>query len=707
MPLERPVAVVAVDEIQLMAHRTRGHVFTDRVLRARGIVETMLLGAGTAAPLVETLVPTARIVRQPRLSRLSHAGHHKLGKVPPRSAVVVFSASEVYATAEKLRAKHGGVAVVLGALSPRTRNAQVELYQSGEVPILVATDAIGMGLNLDLDHVAFAATRKYDGRAARALHDEEVAQIAGRAGRYMRDGTFGTTGEADPLPIEVTDAVEQHLFTPLVRAWWRSADLDLSSVDRLLASLAVLPRKGALSRMPDADDEMALAALASRREVRGRARGEQRVATLWEVAQIPDYRKTLPGAHVELLAEVYAELTERGALASGWIEPRLAHLDRTEGEIDALMTRLAYVRTWNYVAFREGWVEGAQGVRDRTRAIEDRLSDVLHERLIQRFVEHRVVVGGGSAARPAVVAQGDTLRAGEGVVGQLVGLRVVEEGRAQRPPAAVVLAARPVLEARARELALAPDAAFLVGEPGEVTAFGGPIARFKPGSDPSRPRWSMLDAPDVSPAARAEVGARVGRFVEGWLRGLFETCSGPGTRSLSPPAVALIEQVRRGLGVVLTDDVAELLERLDGPDRQALARLDVRFGRYAVYMHSWLRPSVRRDLRVLASVWYGHALDVPWDRPAVEARSGSEEMWRAFGYIRSGKLAIRPDILERVAACAREAGRRGPYRLPNDIPAWLAVGPDLAVSALTGLGERTVEVGGEIRLIPLHLGGRR
>jgi ATP-dependent RNA helicase SUPV3L1/SUV3 len=390
MPLNRPVAFLAIDEVQLAADPERGHIFTDRLLHARGIEETMFLGSDTIRPLLRRLVPDATFESRPRFSTLTYTGPKKLNRLPRRSAVVAFSAGDVYAMAELIRRQRGGAAVVLGALSPRTRNAQVAMYQAGEVDYLVATDAIGMGLNMDVDHVAFAELAKFDGRRPRRLTAPEIAQIAGRAGRHMNNGSFGTTAEAGEIPPEMVEAVENHRFQPLASLYWRNRDLSFRSVEALLRDLDARPPDRALIRMREADDHLALAALARDPEILRMAQGPAAVRLLWEVCQIPDFRKILTEAHTRLLGHVFRHLMQPAAvLPETWVARQVERLNDDQGDIDTLTQRIAHVRTWTYIAHRGDWLTNSGEWQERARAIEDKLSDALHQRLTQRFVDRR------------------------------------------------------------------------------------------------------------------------------------------------------------------------------------------------------------------------------------------------------------------------------------------------------------------------------
>ncbi|WP_048860127.1 helicase-related protein, partial [Acidisphaera rubrifaciens] len=447
MPLDRPVEFLAVDEIQLCADPDRGHVFTDRLLHARGLVETMFLGAETIRRLLQRLVPQAEIETRPRLSQITHAGAAKLIRLPPRSAVVAFSAGEVYAIAELLRRRRGGCAVVMGRLSPRTRNAQVALYQDKEVDFLVATDAIGMGLNMDVNHVAFASLTKFDGHRPRRLTAAELAQIAGRAGRGMRDGTFGTTGTSPPIPEEIVDAVEAHRFDPIEQLCWRNDTLDFSSIDNLLTSLAAPPPLPGLVRGNDASDMDTLSVLARDPAIRAASVGGGRLRLLWDACQIPDFRKLADDSHARLCARVFTHVVQDGALPAAWLTSAFDALGRTEGDIDTLMQRLAGVRVWSYIAARTDWLRDAAHWQERARAIEDAISDALHERLTARFVDRRsahlmrrLEATESEALLSAVTATGAVIVEGH-PVGQVDGFRFTPDPLAEGEARKLVLRA--------------------------------------------------------------------------------------------------------------------------------------------------------------------------------------------------------------------------------------------------------------------------
>jgi len=517
---------VAVDEIQLAADRERGHVFTDRILHSRGIYETMFMGAQTAAPLLRMLLPSAQFETRERMSRLSYAGSKKLTRMPRRSAIVAFGATDVYQIAEFVRRQRGGAAVVMGRLSPRTRNAQVELYQNGDVDFLIATDAIGMGLNLDLGHVALAADVKFDGRHLRKLAPAEMAQIAGRAGRHINDGTFGVTDGCRELDPEIIDAIEQHRFKPLRAFYWRSRQLDFSSVAALLESLEAPPPRDFLFRKGDALDHQALQALASRAEVNDTISGPSDVRLLWEVACIPDFRQSLNDSHYDMLAGLYVALSHNGVLANEMVARAMSQLDRLDGDIDTLMTRLAYIRTWTYITHRSHWTDNPSEWQDRARSIEDRLSDALHERLSERFVDKRAAhlsrrLKETKNLIASVKSDGTVLVEGE-EVGKLDGFLFHPTLGDGDEKATILAAARRGLpdeiESRVRAFAASATPAFKLDENGGISWRESKVARLVRGDGLYVPRPELVDSDLISIDQAQRLNARLSEFVAEHVR---------------------------------------------------------------------------------------------------------------------------------------------------------------------------------------------
>ena len=519
MPQDVTVDFLAIDEIQLAADPERGHVFTDRLLHARGELETLVLGASTMREAIADLIPGANFISRPRLSQLTYAGQKKITRLPARSAIVAFSAADVYSIAELIRRQRGGAAVVLGALSPRTRNAQVALYQSGDVDFMVATDAIGMGLNLDVDHVSFSSARKFDGQKFRNLTASELAQIAGRAGRHMNDGTFGVTGDAEPLDQALIDRLEDHEFESIKTLQWRARELDFSSIDGLRDSLRVLPGQHRLMRARSSDDLDALESVARDPDVVRLAQSRQDVEALWEVCQIPDYRKISSQNHAELVASVYKDIRgDSGHIDEDWFAKQVAFSDRTDGDIDTLSNRLAHIRTWTFVANRQDWLKDPGHWQTKTREIEDNLSDALHACLTQRFVDARAsaLMKGmkDNQELSAEISDDGAIHVESHFVGSLKGFRYIPDaqadglqGKTTRNAASQVLSKE--MSMRARRVVAAKNDAFTLTRPGRVVWRGDDIAQLEATDDPLKPQVSLIADESLQGADRERVLNRV------------------------------------------------------------------------------------------------------------------------------------------------------------------------------------------------------
>ncbi|MDI1481248.1 helicase-related protein [Polyangium sp. y55x31] len=655
MPRNLEVEFVAVDEIQLASHPQRGHVFTERLQGARGTKETWFMGAASMQPMIGELLPAARIQSFPRLSRLAFAGAEKLARLPQRSAIVAFSMQEVYEVAERLRATRGGAAVVLGALSPRTRNAQVAMFQSGEVEYIVATDAIGMGLNLDVKHVAFAALRKFDGRDVRDLEAAEIGQIAGRAGRYTSDGSFGTLAPLT-LPQGLANAVEAHRFPAVRRLVWRNADLDTSSIDDLLASLRRSPGRRSLVLQESAEDAAALARLAQDPAIRARAQGREAVELLWEVCRIPDYRKLLFESHVALLAEIFGNLAgPRCFLDEAWMAERVQEIDDPAGDIDTLIARISAIRTWTYVSNQGRWVKDPAAWQERTAAIEDRLSDALHERLVQRFVEK----SGGGKAR---AAQGPTRKAALTRAEARAMDKANPFGKlaALKAPQAREAGGASTDEARwVESVVAARHAAIVVDESGRITVEDGrELGRLV--------RGSSLLLPDVKLAA-LELGAgaraRITRRLVAFARDLVEELCAPlrahAPRGLGAAARGILYQLEQGLGTARAEDAAAQIEGLAPEDRDKLAAAGIVVGARVLYVPAMLKgPALSRRSALVAAFAGPRAPRAPG--PSVVSmpttRIAEMSLYTAVGYPVFGPRAVRADVVEKVIAAIEADG---------------------------------------------------
>jgi ATP-dependent RNA helicase SUPV3L1/SUV3 len=675
MPRDLDVSFLAVDEIQIAADLERGHVFTDRILNRRGRDETLLLGAATMRGMVERLLPAANIVTRPRLSQLEFAGDRKITRQQRRTAIVAFSADEVYAIAELIRRQHGGAAVVLGSLSPRTRNAQVEMFQNGDVDYLVATDAIGMGLNLDVDHVAFASDRKYDGYQFRRLIPSEFAQIAGRAGRATRNGTFGTTGRCAPFEPELVNALQNHTFESVRMLQWRNSKLDFSSLGALQVSLALSPSHEVLTRAPIAEDLRVLDHVARDADIREMAEGADAVERLWEACQIPDYRRIAPAAHAELVTSLFRFLMQKGRIPDAWFAAQVDQADRVDGDIDTLSGRIAQIRTWTFVANRPDWLADPEHWQGIAREVENKLSDALHERLTERFVDRRTSVlmrrlRENAMLNTEIGKTGEVIVEGH-VIGRLDGFTFApdaaeagSEAKALQATAQKALAGE--IDARAEKLAAAPDDQFVLTSEGTIRWTGDAVGRLTAADDALHPRVRIISDERLSGAPREAVQTRL----DLWLKTHIEKLLGPlfemsKAEDVTGIARGIAFQLVEAMGVLERAKIAAEMKDLDQPSRALLRKYGVRFGAYHIYVPALLKPAARAlasllwalkeanvDLSALSGAQHlasSGRTSFPIDKQL------ARDAYRVLGYRQCGERAVRVDILERLADLIRPA----------------------------------------------------
>jgi ATP-dependent RNA helicase SUPV3L1/SUV3 len=686
MPLDRLVEFVAVDEIQLCADPDRGHIFTDRLLHARGLAETMFLGAATIRGLLTQLVPGIEIDTRPRLSELTYAGPMKLRALPPRSAIVAFSAAEVYALAELIRRRRGGCAVVMGRLSPRTRNA------------LVATDAIGMGLNMDVDHVSFAGLGKFDGHRPRRLTPAEVAQIAGRAGRGMRDGTFGTTSECPPMPADLVQAVEHHEFDPLDQLVWRNSRLDFSSIDGLLDSLLAAPPRPSLVRGNDATDLQTLSALARDPELRAASRGALRL--MWDVCQVPDFRKLADESHIALCARLFRHLHQGGRVPDEWIGGQIAALSRNDGDIDTLMARLSGIRVWSYIAARGDWVGDAAGWQAKARAVEDLLSDALHEKLTARFVDRRSTLlirrlenKESENLLSAVTSRGEVVVEGH-PVGHVAGFQFLPDAATEGAERRLVLrAARRALATemprRIAACAAAPDDAFTLADDGTLLWDGAPVGRLRRGREMLRPEVQPIASEYIDGSQRETLRQRLQTFVDAHLGSELTPLFAARDAAAADAALrGVLHQLVQHAGVVPGPTAF-----VDADLRVRLKRLGVRAGRFALFIPALLKPRAMRLRAMLRGLQTGvgsPALPAPGLVSFPKPTDWPPGFAAVAGWIELGPVLLRLDIAETVAADLFHRVRRRPAALPADLTSRLSIKADQLPAVLRALGFRLI-----------------
>lgn len=678
MPVEKRFAFLAVDEVQLMANHERGHIFTDRVLHARGMEETLFLGAETARDVLATLVPKIRFDHRERFSELHYDGPAKLTRLPKRSVIVAFSAAEVYAIAELIRRFRGGAAVVMGGLSPRTRNAQAEMFQSGEVDFLVATDAVGMGLNLDTDHVAFASLTKYDGRRRRYLTPMEAAQIAGRAGRFRNDGTFGTTGDCPPMEEELVKRIEAHDFEPLHYVEWRNSNLDFSTLDSLIESLHQPRPTSRLRRIKGADDEAALERLKAIDEVHDALKTRAQVKMLWDVCQVPDFRNLTIDTHVKLLQDIWRTLIKGGGkLSNDFMATKIDRCDETFGGVDALSSRLAFIRTWTYCASKVSWMHDAEHWINHAREVEDRLSDALHAALTARFVDRRtrkLMKGiGAELDMSATIKDTGDVYVDDDLIGRLDGLKFTSDAsqgglEAQALAAAAQKAVGPEVDRRLTSISSGTHNIFTLSDTGQIMWGGMAVGRIAPSGSVFTPDAELIGGELGQGPLREMATDRMREF----LRAAVTAELAPLKALKDLVAAEDTLPAAKGFGFILLEnngaverrDHLQTIRDLDQDARRQLRSVGVVFGHYNVYLQDMVKPKPARLLSLLVAYGAG-GNKTPWipfagvtsipNEGDLASSKYTEQALSLAGYRAVGNRIIRFDILNRLSFLIREA----------------------------------------------------
>ena len=708
---------LAVDEIQLCADPERGHIFTDRLMRARGLHETLFMGADTMRKAIAALVPRVEFIHRERFSELSYTGQKKISRMPARSALVSFSVDNVYGIAELLRRQKGGAAVVMGALSPRTRNAQVEMYQNGDVDFLVATDAIGMGLNLDVSHVAFSATSKFDGNRMRRLMPNELAQIAGRAGRHMNNGTFGVTGEAASLHEEVVQAITNNQFQPIKKLYWRNSKLQFGSPKSLISSLELQTENEWLTRVRESDDLGALKALVEDAEINARASDGASVTLLWDVCRIPDFRGVSGREHADLLSTIYNYLHETLEVPQEWLAEQINRIDNTNGDIDTLSKRLAYIRTWTYVAQRKGWVKDQNYWREATRAVEDRLSDALHLALTQRFVDRRTsILMRRLKQKESLVAEvnkeGEVTVEGQ-FVGRLEGFRFqqdtstsIEEAKTLRTASLQALA--PEFQLRADRMYNSPDTEFDFTEQGGLMWGTSAVGKLMKGSEALKPQVLAFVDEEAGTELCEKVARRLQHFIDRKISTLFEPLLKlQGDESLTGITRGFSFQMIEGLGILDRANTAEDVKALDQDARSALRKHGVRFGQFSIFIPLLLKPAPTRLRLVLWSLASGLKEFPEAPPPGLVTIPTDDKLPVGFylksGYRAAGVRALRVDMAERLADMLRTQNTRDGFEANSDMLSITGMTLEQFCNLMNGLGYHS-EKGERIKIktVPMN-----
>ncbi len=704
MPNNKMVDFLAIDEIQLAADYERGYIFTEKLLRARGTKETMFLGALTIKRLLQKMIPQADFIVRPRLSKLTYSGVKKVTRLPKRSGIVAFSAQDVYVLAELVRQQKGGAAVVLGALSPRTRNAQVELYQNGEVDYLIATDAIGMGLNMNINHIAFAENSKFDGRIPRRLTAQELAQIAGRAGRYMNDGTFGVTGDCPSFEDETITAIEEHLFEPLKSMFWRNKDLSFDNLHALRQSLEVPAPHSFLLRKRDGGDHHTLINLTRNTEVTNRVNSSHDVRVLWDVCQIPDFRKTLTESHSRLLTDIFCHLLDgEGYLPPDWINSQIARFDRTDGDIDTLSGRIAHIRTWTYITNRSSWILDPIYWREKARLIEDKLSDALHEKLTQRFVDRRAAILVQKMHDSEELLSGVSLNGEVTVegyrVGKLNGLNFIadiSDDKNSKPVLAAVRKTLPIeLTRRVQMIQAEKDECFELDDMGYMFWRDCKIGALEKGISPLKPIIILTISELVTNEQRDILIKRLSIWFSRYMSKVIPSLLNLQTTKIKGPALGILYQITEGLGNAPRNSLNSLIKGLNDQDKLGLTKLGLRFGIHTVFIPDLLKP---RPIKLLAILWRIFNDDKALLKPLIPGRVSipndvriHDNLYRAVGFVQLGAQMIRLDIVERLAAMLRKAAKNGEFLLNSEMLSLVGLNYTELAVVIQYLGYKQIE----------------
>ena len=670
MPMDKPVEFLAVDEIQLIDDPERGHIFTDRILNARGMSETLFMGSSISKKVIKKLINDVKFYDRERFSKLTYTGYKKISHLPKRSAVVAFSIQSVYAIAEIIKRQKGGVAVVMGSLSPQARNAQVKMYQNGDVDYIVATDAIGMGLNLDLNHIAFAETEKYDGENFRKLYPHELAQIAGRAGRYQRDGTFGVTGQANEIDHEVIARIEDHRFIPLNSAKWRNKNLNFSSVNKLIESLKAIPNKIELGISRQADDLRALIRLSQDKEIIENANNKKNIQTLWETSQIPDFRNISEGEHSKIISLIFKELCLNNKLSDEWLNSHIKSFDKYYGDINSLMMRLSGIRTWTYVSQKEKWLDNPVLWQKKTREIEDKLSDALHNSLTERFVEKtssklRIKYKDKKDILSGINDNGNVTVEGE-YFGKIHGFKLIieksysEQYLKQIRPA---ISKSIELEMKKKSLKILSSEfdAFTLNSDLFIYFNDEKIAGLKPGNNPLNPKISIICDEYLDSNIKKKIENKFLEWIQNYIKlNLREILSLENTDNLSPGAKGIAFRLLEELGLIRRNKIENEIKILDQKSRQELRKMGVKIGKFSIFFPATVKP---KATELLISLWINYSeknynqndiklirenLPKPGITSCALNQNISHEIYKVLGYLVIGKMVIRADIIERL-----------------------------------------------------------
>ena len=663
MPIDKDVEFVGVDEIQMCADHERGHIFTDRLLNIRGTKLTMLMGSNTIKKIISKLDDDVEFINRERLSKLTYSGHKKISRINRKTVIIAFSAEEVYAIAELIRRQKGGAAIVMGSLSPKTRNAQVELYQSGDVDFLVATDAIGMGINMDLDNVFFSNLKKFDGKKVRKLNLSEIGQIAGRAGRYLNDGNFGVTGDCKEISAEEVDLLENHKFEEIKTLFWRNSNLNFNNPLSLIKSLEEKPQSKWLRKIHECEDEKALKYFLREKNLENINFDSKTLNLLWECCQIPDFVKKTYGNHYAVIQDVFKFLSEKkGKITNEFMRLQLMKLDKLEGNVDSLSNRIANVRTWSYVSNKNNWIENQEHWIEKTKLLEDRLSDRLHEELTKTFIDKRASILARGLKQDmefkTEILENNDVKIDDQFIGKINGLKLeldLKKGALKTDIRSLKKAARqsigPELEKRVQNII---DTGLIeLNEDFKIYWRTFAIAKLTAGNDYLNPGFELI----VDDILVHDQRQKLIIFIKRWIKNkidkvLKSLIDLKNLKEKNSSIKALAYQLYENNGVLKRENVSEYLKNLGQNDRKILRELGVRFGRYHIFLHKLIKPE---PVTIRTLLWKNYHLKYFKLKPPTfglnfidDTNNRNKNFMLLCGFEKFDNFFVRIDILERL-----------------------------------------------------------
>ena len=682
MPQDMMVDFIAVDEIQMCVDHERGHIFTDRLLHARGDKLTMFLGSHTMKSLISSLVDGVEFVNKERYSNLTYSGYKKISRLNPKTALIAFSIDEIYAIAELVRRQKGGAAIIMGSLSPKTRNSQVELYQSGDANFLVATDAIGMGINMDINNVSFSSLIKFDGKKNRKLNLSEISQIAGRAGRHINDGTFGVTGECKQLSFDEVEKLEKHELQKIDVLYWRNSEINFDSLDNLVSSLEKNTNNKFLKRINDCEDEKVLKFLIKNNNNLKNKLSKDFVKTLWECCQIPDFSKKAYGNHIEVVKKVFEFLTSNsGKVTNEYMKKQLEYLDRYDGNIDTLANRISNVRTWSYVANKKNWANNSDYWVERTKYIEDKLSDKLHEELTKSFVDKRISILSRTLKQDVALAteikNENEVIIDEQYIGRLSGLKLDLDLKSESLKTDIKSLKKAARQAIAPELMrrvnrIIRSEVLRLDNDHKIYWMDSPIAYISKGTNYLNPKLRLIVDEAIDPETKEKLKINLEKKLRTLISSeLSDLVNLIKSKFKNNYARALCYQLFEKNGVMKRKTVNEMIKNISKDDRSNLRKAGVKIGRYHIFLPSMLKPSAV-NLRV--KLW---KLYYPEDKKYIIPKSGlnflknetieNNKFLLICGFENFNKFYIRVDILERLFLKIIENIKDGIFKIDSNM----------------------------------------